>query len=129
MNAPVKQTEEKTSSNHHIFDYLAIILVVVGVTLFYILKINIWLKWGVVILSIIAAVGLFFLVSPTGLNLHSYIRESWRELGKVVWPTRKEAMQFTWIIFLFVLILGLFLWAVDTSLSWLLYSVILGRGN
>jgi preprotein translocase subunit SecE len=103
-------------------------LVVAGLVLFYVLKINIWFKWGIVLVSLICAVSLFFFVSSTGLNLHAYLKESWRELGKVVWPSRKETTQFTWIVFLFVLILGLFLWLLDSSISWLFYNVILGRG-
>ena len=121
-------TQTKNTKNHA-FDYLAIFLVIIGIGLFYSLHINIWFKWGIVLLSLVGALATFFLVSPTGLELHSYVRESWRELGKVVWPTRKEAIQFTWVIFLFVFILALFLWLVDSSLSWLFYNVILGRGN
>lgn len=127
MNATAKTVEAKKPS--HLFDYLAVIIVIAGISLFYILKINIWLKWGIVATSVIAAFGLFYFVSPTGLNLHGYVKDSWRELGKVVWPARKEAMQFTWIVFLFVLILAIFLWAVDSSLAWLFYSVILGKAS
>ncbi len=127
MSTPVK-TGEVTKPNH-IYDYLAIVVVIIGLGLFYSLKISIWLKWGIVIAAVALAFAMFFLISPTGLHLHGYIKDSWRELGKVVWPSRKEAMQFTWLVFLFVLILGLLLWIVDTSLSWLFYNVILGRGK
>lgn len=127
MNAPLKTIENKKPS--HMFDYLAILIIIVGVGLFYKLQINIWFKWAIVLLAIAGAIATFFFVSPTGLRLHGYVKDSWRELGKVVWPTRKEAMQFTWIVMLFVLILGLFLWLIDSSLSWLFYGVILGRGN
>ena len=127
MNVSAKTAEEKKPS--HIFDYLAVVLIIAGISLFYVLKLNIWLKWGVIAASLVAAFAVFYWISPTGLNLHSYVKDSWRELGKVVWPTRKESIQFTWIVFLFVLILGLFLWAIDSSLSWLFYSVILGKGN
>ena len=53
----------------------------------------------------------------------------YREIQKVVWPTRKETVQMTGYVFLFVVVLGLFLWAVDTGLAWLLYGVILGKGS
>ena len=127
MSTPIKVTENKKPN--HIYDSLAFILIIAGLTLYYVLKINIWLKWGIVLVSIAVALGLFFFVSSTGLNLHTYLKDSWRELGKVVWPTRKETTQFTWIVFLFVLILGLFLWLIDSSVSWLFYSVILGRSS
>lgn len=127
MNAPVKNIEEKSSG--HLFDYLALLVVIAGLVLFYVLNINIWLKWGIVVVTLAAAGILFYVVSPTGKGLHGYVHDSWRELGKVVWPTRKEAMQFSWIVLLFVLVLGLFLWLVDTALAWILYGVILGKGG
>jgi|APCry1669189534_1035231.scaffolds.fasta_scaffold169191_1 preprotein translocase subunit SecE len=125
MNA---QTKDNSKINH-IFDYVAALIIVAGIGLFYYLTINVWLKWGIVFASIIIAFATFYWISPTGLRLHTYARESWKELGKVVWPSRKEAVQFTWIIFLIVFVLALFLWLVDSSLSWLFYTIILGRGN
>lgn len=127
MSAPEKNIEEKSSG--HLFDYLAVIIVIAGLVLFYTLSINIWLKWGIVLVSLIIAGVLFYVVSPTGLSLHGYVRDSWRELGKVVWPTRKETTQFAWIVLLFVIVLGLFLWIIDTTLAWLLYGVVLGKGG
>ncbi len=129
MSAPTKSIDSKEQKTNHLFDYLAALVVIVGIVLFYTLKINLWVKWGIVLLAVIIATLLFFFVSPTGLNLHSYLKDVWRELAKVVWPSRKETTQFTWIVFLFVLILGLFLWLVDSSLSWLFYGIILGRGH
>lgn len=127
MNSTAKTVEVKKTN--HIFDYLAVIIIIAGISLYYILKINIWFKWSIVAASLIAAFALFYFVSPTGLNLHGYVKDSWNELGKVVWPPRKEAIQFTWIVFLFVVVLSLFLWAIDSSLAWLFYSVILGKAS
>src|SRR3990167_5405483 len=126
MNVQVKSIEKKDSG---IFNYLAVAIVIAGITLFYVLKIDIWLRWGIVFFSVVLAITTFYWLSPTGLQLHSYVKDSWRELSKVVWPSRKEAVQFTWIVFILVVVLGLFLWLIDTSLSWLFYSVILGRSS
>ena len=38
-------------------------------------------------------------------------------------------MQVTAVVFAFVLVLALFMWLVDSSLSWLFYEVLLGRGE
>ena len=54
--------------------------------------------------------------------------ESIAEGRKVVWPSRKEAMQATGMVFVFVAVLALFMWMVDSGLTWLFYDVILGRG-
>ena len=45
---------------------------------------------------------------------------------KVVWPTRKEAMQMTGYVFAFVFVMALFLWLTDKTLEWVLYDLILG---
>ena len=124
MKTPVK-IEEKVPSP--ILNYLPLLFILAGLVLFYTIKVNIWLKWTIVLFSILSCLGIFFFVSPLGLGLHSYLKDSYAELGKVVWPTRKEATQFTWIIFIFIVILGLFLWLIDSGISWLFYNVILGR--
>lgn len=125
MATSIKTTDTNPKGSA-VFNYVSGILIIAGISLFYTLHLNIWLRWGIVLLSTVAAIATFFFVSPTGLKLHGYVRDSWRELGKVVWPTRKETVQFTWIVFILVVLLGLFLWLVDTSLSWLFYGVILG---
>ena len=55
-----------------------------------------------------------------------FARESWSEAKKVVWPTRKETVQTTGIVFAFVVVMALFLWATDKTIEWTLYDVILG---
>ena len=45
---------------------------------------------------------------------------------KVVWPTRKETLQTTGIVFAFVVVMALFLWISDKGLEWVLYDLILG---
>lgn len=134
MNAPSKVISTKKSLTLKerltpLYNLLSVGVIALGVGAFYVLKLNIWLKWLIVIIATLAGLGIFFFISPTGNSLHGYIQESWRELNKVVWPTRKEATHFTWIICLFVLILGLLLWGIDSSLSWLFYNIILGRSN
>jgi preprotein translocase subunit SecE len=53
-------------------------------------------------------------------------RDAWREVRKVVWPERKEAIQITAYVFGFVLIMAVFLWATDKTLEWVFYDLILG---
>ena len=50
------------------------------------------------------------------------------ETKKVVWPTRKETLQTTGIVFVFVVIMALFLWLVDASLLWAVKRLI-GQGD
>ena len=49
--------------------------------------------------------------------------------GMIFWPSKKETWQVTGVVFLFVGVLALFMWAVDSGLAWLLYDIVLGRGK
>jgi preprotein translocase subunit SecE len=77
------------------------------------------------IVGLIAAAVVFFL-SESGRQLVAFGRDSWREVKKVVWPTRKEAIQTTAYVFAFVVVMALFLWLTDKTLEWLLYDLVLG---
>jgi preprotein translocase subunit SecE len=70
-------------------------------------------------------VALFF-TSESGKQLIGFGRDSVRETKKVVWPTRKEAMQMTGYVFAFVFVMALFMWFTDKTLEWVLYDLILG---
>jgi preprotein translocase subunit SecE len=86
---------------------------------------DMWLRVVVLLLGVAAAVGVFF-TSENGRQLIAYGRESVREVKKVVWPTRKEAVQMTGYVFAFVVVMALFLWITDKTLEWALYDLILG---
>ena len=82
-------------------------------------------QWAAfLVLLILAAVT--FLITEPGKQLIAFGRDAWREVKKVVWPTRKEATQMTAIVFGFVLIMAMFLWLTDKTLEWVFYDLILG---
>jgi preprotein translocase subunit SecE len=102
------------------------VLVIGAVAAFYALgKQDLWLRVVALIALLIAAVGVFF-TSETGKQLIAYGQDSAKEVRKVVWPTRKEAMQMTGYVFAFVFVMALFLWLTDKTLEWVLYDLILG---
>lgn len=106
----------------------ALLFVVAGVTAFYMLPDTQGLLRVVAVLFGVAlAVGAVALSQP-GKDFVVYAQESVVEAKKVVWPTRKEATQMTGLVFVFVLVLALFMWLVDSSLSWLFYDILLKRG-
>jgi preprotein translocase subunit SecE len=61
-----------------------------------------------------------------GQRFVAFAREAIVETRKVVWPTRKETVQTTGIVFAFVVVMAIFLWLTDKSLEWVLYDLILG---
>jgi preprotein translocase subunit SecE len=56
--------------------------------------------------------------SAAGKEFFAFAQEAWQESGRVSWPTRKETLQTTAVVFAFVVVMALFLFAVDTSLAW-----------
>jgi len=82
-------------------------------------------QWAALIVGLVAAGAVFF-TSESGRQLVAFGREAVREVRKVVWPTRKEAIQITAYVFGFVVIMALFLWFTDKTLEWLFYDLILG---
>ncbi|HEV8645661.1 MAG TPA: preprotein translocase subunit SecE [Burkholderiales bacterium] len=105
---------------------IAGLLVVGAVVAFYALgKQDQWLRILALLALMAVAVAIFF-TSESGKQLIAYGRDSSREVRKVVWPTRKEAMQMTGYVFAFVFVMALFLWLTDRTLEWALYDLILG---
>lgn len=101
-------------------------LVVAAIAGFYLLsKQGPVAQWGVLIVGLVAAAGVF-LVSEPGKQFVGFANDAWREVKKVVWPTRKETMQMTAYVFVFVVVMALFLWFTDKTLEWVLYDLILG---
>ncbi len=82
-------------------------------------------QWGVLLVGLGAAV-VVFATSEPGKEFVAFGRDAWREVKKVVWPTRKEAIQMTAYVFAFVVVMALFLWLTDKTLEWVFYDLILG---
>ncbi len=100
--------------------------VVAAVVVFYALgQQDLWLRVVALLVLMIVAVATFFTSEP-GKQLIAYGQDSIREVKKVVWPTRKEALQMTGYVFAFVVVMALFLWLTDKTLEWLLYDLVLG---
>ena len=104
----------------------AVLLLLAGIVAFYYLgKQDLWVRVLALLALLGTAVALFFTSEP-GKQLVAFGRDSVREVKKVVWPTRKEAMQMTGYVFAFVFVMALFLWLTDKTLEWVLYDLILG---
>lgn len=102
------------------------LLLLAGLVAFYWLgKQGALVQWGALLGGLLAAVVVFF-SAQTGRDLLAFGRDAWREVGKVVWPARKEAIQMTAYVFAFVVVMALFLWLTDKTLEWLIFDLILG---
>jgi preprotein translocase subunit SecE len=102
------------------------LLIAAGIAGFYLLS---DMPTVVRVLSVLAglgaAVGVAWFTEP-GRRFFAFSQEAVTEARKVVWPTRKETMQMTGVVILFVIVMALFLWMVDGSLTWLVH-LLMGR--
>ncbi len=72
------------------------------------------------VLGVVFATGVAIAISSTtnlGQNLISFGRESRMEVRKVVWPTRQETVQTTFMVMVAVIVIGIFLWLIDMLLA------------
>ena len=104
----------------------SVLLVVAALAGYFLLaKQGALVQWAAFLVLLALAV-VSFLASEPGKQLIAFGRDAWREVKKVVWPTRKEATQMTAVVFGFVLIMAMFLWLTDKTLEWVFYDLILG---
>jgi len=97
---------------------LAVACVVAGIwAYYYFTEIAVVLRVLLVMGGLVAAGGVAWLSAP-GKEFFAFAQEAWQEAGRVSWPTRKETMQTTAIVFVFVVLMALFLFTVDTTLAW-----------
>ncbi len=104
----------------------AVALVIAAVVGFYLLgKQGPIVQWVALIVGLAAAV-VVFVTSEPGKEFVAFGRDSWKEVKKVVWPTRKEAIQMTAYVIAFCAVMAIFLWLTDKTLEWVFYDLILG---
>ena len=104
----------------------AVVLVVAGVVGFYVLDSQQWYVRGVVLALGLVGGAAVALLSMTGKTFIGFAKESYREVRKVVWPSRKEASQTTLVVFGFVLVMAIYLWGSDKTIEYVIFSLILG---
>ena len=105
---------------------LAVLAVIAGIAGFYLLAPDATLLRGLSVLGGLVVAVVLVWTTTQGRQLAAFVRESIVEARKVVWPTRKETMQTTAMVFVFVLIMAIFLWLTDKTLEWVMYDLILG---
>ena len=85
------------------------------------------IRLGVLFGSFAAAIVIMWF-TVAGRTFLAFSRESWEEAKRVVWPTRKETLQTTAVVFAFVFVMAMFLWGVDATLLWVTHRL-LGHGG
>lgn len=105
---------------------LALAAVVGGLVGFYLLSdYPTVVRFLVVLAGLVVGAGIGWTSEP-GRRFFGFAKDSWAEARRVVWPSRKETLQTTGVVFAFVFVMAIFLWATDKSLELVLYDWILG---
>ena len=106
---------------------LAVVLIGAGIWGYY------WLGDRALVIRILAVLAGFAAgavvawLSAPGREFITFAGESWGEVKKVVWPTRKETIQTTAAVFAFVVVMAVFLWMTDKVLEWGVYDLLLKK--
>jgi preprotein translocase subunit SecE len=80
---------------------------------------------GILFGGVIAGVVIAWFSQP-GKRFLGFSREAYDESRRVVWPSRKETLNTTGVVFAFVVVMAIFLFIVDKTLEWVLYDLLLG---
>jgi preprotein translocase subunit SecE len=106
---------------------LAVLVIIAGIVGFSVLESKLPMVARIAIfIGSLALAAVIAWMSEPGRRTIAFAHESYNEVKRVVWPTRKETLQMTGIVFAFVAVMGLFLWVLDKLVEWLLFGVLLG---
>jgi len=105
---------------------VAIALLVAGIAGFYLLADKaVVLRILAVLAGLVASVAVLW-TTPVGQQSLGFIGDAVVEARKVVWPTRKETIQTTLVVFVLVVVMAAFL-AVDIGFAFMV-KWLMGRG-
>ena len=105
---------------------LALLLIVAGVTGFYLLAEQPMILRVLSVLAGLGAGAAAAWFTEPGQRFFVFGREAVVEARKVVWPSRKETLQTTGVVFAFVLVMAIMLWFTDKSVEWVIFDLVLG---
>ncbi|HAW44828.1 MAG TPA: preprotein translocase subunit SecE [Sutterella sp.] len=129
MNNQNAKAEEKGKTFDTMLVTLAAVLALCAVCGFSLLSEETMLvRLGCLLGGLVAAVVVAWL-SPSGKRFIAYGADSWTELRRVIWPSRKETMTSTGVVLAVVVSVALFLFLIDQIIEWGLYDVLLAMGQ
>ncbi len=83
------------------------------------------LLYRVLVITGLSLLSLWLAYTTTkGQLFGQMLKEARFEARKIVWPTRQETFQTTLGVIVLVLVVALFLWLLDTFLSWIISGLV-----
>jgi len=98
---------------------VAFLLLVLGIAGYYLLADKAIVLRIIAVLAGLASAIAVLWTTPTGRQSIGFVNESIAEARKVVWPTRKETIQTTLVVFVLVVIMAAFLALVDIGFAFM----------
>ena len=98
---------------------VAFLLLAAGIAAFYFLADKATILRILAVLAGLGAAIAVLWTTPVGQQSLTFIGESVVEARKVVWPTRKETVQTTLVVFVLVVIMAAFMAVVDIGFAYM----------
>jgi len=111
------RTEIQDSGSDKLKLLAAAVIGLAGLVAFYALPVESLLVRVLLLLVVAAIVVTLIYMTATGKRTAGFFRDARTEVRKVVWPTRAETMQTTLTVAVLVILVGIFLWLLDSVLS------------
>ena len=96
----------------------ALLLVIAALAGFYYFNDKSLFLRAVAMIVTLAVVIAIMLQTAMGRDAWAFSQDSYTEVRKVVWPTRKEAMNTTMVVVGISVVMAIFLWMLDVFLIW-----------
>jgi preprotein translocase subunit SecE len=114
------------SSTDNILVGVAVLVALAGVIGFsFFSDLALLARTGILIGGLVAGGAIAWFTVP-GRRFLAFAQDAWEETRKVTWPTREETVKTTGVVFLFVALMAVFLFAVDHAIEYGLYDLLLG---
>lgn len=119
-----EQTEQNGGGLDTVKLFAALALLIAGVMGFYYYSAESTLIRVVGLLVVVGVAAFIAMTTAKGRQLAGFMSNSRTEVRKMVWPTRVETTQTTLIVLGVVLLVGIFLWLLDSLLGWVIRQFI-----
>lgn len=103
----------------------AVLIVAVGIGAFYYFGDQPGYVLAAILVAAVIGAAVVFYQTAAGKATWEFAKGSRQELRKVVWPSQKETMQVTLIVFIMAVLVAVFLWLVDWGLQ-TIYNKVVG---
>lgn len=114
----VTKAEQPTSSFDTVKLAVALMVLIGGVVGFYYFEGESQLLRVLGMMALVVVAFLLVAVTDIGRRALGFFKDARVEVRKVVWPTRQETLQTTFMVMIMVFVVALMLWAVDSALGW-----------